>query len=210
MSAAVRFKQLSALRELADSSDATPLKTLASDEHPVFLSSLERLLTEPYLRWERRRDGYFGTYIDMVLENRLTWLIEWAEKTHSQPVLKLATKLYVHLMEGWRSGSKSMDAVSMVNVLEVMDGASWTITHGPSGMRENLLDVLISGMSYARYREWDSVLTYQRDGPDWKDEQEASLQEACEAYQNHGAEEELDQSESESEVLRANLKGSKY
>ena len=197
---AMRFRQLRYLCLLSERTQSSRLKELASVENGDFLEALERLLIVPDLRWDRIRSRSVGTYIDISLENRLVWLIQLLEKFRSSTVLKVVEKLYEYFVDGWKTRQVSVDPVELIEVLKQLDRSPWFKKIGGDKMHSHILEVLLSDMRWARFWEWEAVLSYEKDHGKLTRAQEKLLDDAIREYQTQGAEEELNSCDNENEI----------
>ena len=140
------------------------MKELASEHNTDYVSSLERLLLVPDLRWERTRGGTVGKHIDISLENRLLWLVQLVERSRSSFLMKVMTKLYEHFVDGWNTRRVSVDPVELIKVLEQLDQSPWLAKNGGNKIHAHILEVVLSDMSCARTWEWGRS-TCVRKGP---------------------------------------------
>lgn len=197
---AIRFRQLRYLFVLAESEKSGRLKELANEENSDYIGAMERLLFVPDVRWDRVKGGSVGTYIDTSLENRLVWLVQLVEKGRSRSLVKTMCKLYEYFVDGWNTRRVSVDPLGLVEVLKQLDQSQWLKNNGGREMHGHILAVVFSDMHWARYWEWDAVLSYQRDHTKLAKAQERVLDEAIEVYQTRGADEELDSCETEDDI----------
>jgi hypothetical protein len=201
MESAIRFRQISDLRQLALSKPDGPLTEWVTEHNPQYLNALQRVLFGPDVRWRTFKKGSIGTFVDTSVEWRLIWLVEWAEETRSPAVLALAHDVFNYLVTGWKDGKETGDINPTILAIEALDKAPWATAHGAGNMRGVLLKAVLSEMDLARHFEWKTVLDYQRDGPVWSDEDENMMDDALHHYCTEGADNELWDCTIENELL---------
>ena len=100
---AIRFRQVAALKELADQRPDSPIAKLFAASVDILPQLLRALLQAPAIRWEKSRSGMSGHLIDIGSESRIGFIAELSEAFTSLPMVELVTQASEQLIIGWNS-----------------------------------------------------------------------------------------------------------
>lgn len=203
---AIRFRQLRELRDFAVERDASLLLAKVSADNATYLAALERTISSQHLRWTKTVVGQHGTLVDLTPEQRLSWLLRWADESRSLRVWQLAASAF-QFLQSEQYGITDIN--SIIGVIEALDDAPWVQARGGEEMRRALLDRVLGNIQFARYYEWERLLDYAEKSPAWGGTDEAIVSAALVQYRDNWAFDEVSDCSGETELseLKDGLEG---
>jgi DNA polymerase III delta prime subunit len=188
--AATRLKQVMELWRLSKAKPETPIEQALRNAMPILTSKIRDLLSTPVYRWGKKKNGEpLATTIDLLREDRLSFLAEVCEREKSAAVVQALLPLVRILLDEM---SKSVFSVWFtIRLLSELSALSWFIANGGNDVRRQLTDQLIAAADYAGAEEWlelwdaPNILGYLTDND------KSALGVAFDRYRIQGLREEL-------------------
>lgn len=186
--AAIRFRQVAALKELADQHPDSPIAKLFAASTAILPQMLRALLQAPAIRWEKSRIGMRGHPIDMGTEARIGFMAELSEAFKSLPMLELVTQASEQLIIGWNGVVPEFTTV--LHLLEKLRKLPWVLAHGGHALYRRLLDETLGHLTFATAADWLALSDLPKRSMGWSVENQAALDQAFQEYCDEGFNEE--------------------
>lgn len=184
LAASIRFKQGANLWSLLVARSGATAKSILATEESEFLATFGRLLNGPTLRWEKDGTGRLlrGHYIDMEVEARLVFLMELAERQKSPQTMELALRAVAALVGSWERASLSFYFV--LRALKQFSENSWFLEHGGRVAHRQIIDGVLSNLTFARATDWIELVKLPTSAIDWSATDQIKLDTALADYEN--------------------------
>jgi len=183
---AIRFRQLSNLRELSTERPGSAIPSDLADPDKL-TELLPRLLTGPSMRWEK---GLYGTstghVIDMDSQARIGFLVEIAEVQKEPRLSQIALLAGNQLVATWDQSVPEF--TSVIDLLEYVRSFSWFLAHGGDVMYRRLLDGLLNNLTFATAQDWVYLMDLPARALGWNDHDEHRLTAGLDEFYANGIE----------------------
>ena len=186
--AAIRFRQVAALKELADQHPDSPVAKLVAASVVILPQLLRALLQAPAIRWEKSRSGMTGHIIDMGSESRIGFIAELSEAFTSLPLVELVAQATEQLIIGWSSVVPEFTTV--LHLLDRLQNLPWVLAHGGRALYRKLLEQMLGHLTFATAADWLVLSDLPKQSMAWTLENQAVLDQAFQEYCDEGLNEE--------------------
>ncbi len=186
--AAIRFRQVAAMKELADQHPDSPVAKLFGASISVLPQLLRALLQAPAIRWEKTRSGMTGHLIDLGNESRIGFIAELSKAFMSLPMVELVTQASEQLIIGWNGVVPEFTTV--LHLLERLRKLPWVLAHGGRALYRRLLEEMLGHLTYATAADWLVLSDLPKQSMGWTPENQAVLDQAFQEYCDEGFDEE--------------------
>lgn len=198
--AAVRFKQVFNLWDLAQDRIDQPLfGALAADRQNLRLN-VERLLYANAMEFENGVGGFRAYQIDLGQEERLTSLANISDALQSDEFVETCLGYADWLIDYWTK--RQISFYHAVRVLEVTQKGEWFVEHGGRPILRKLLDAMLSHLELADADDWLDLLDLPESFKDWTSADKATLDAELQLYQSKGVLEERRQCSGVDELVK--------
>lgn len=190
MHGAVRFKQLSALWKLRNSSGESELAKALDGPCVEFVIQIESLLSAPEARWLNTGGGrMIGTPVDSSLLGRIKFLAELIDNAQSASAIIALSRMSQILVESAKSGASDVcGAIRLIEELSQLERFLNVVGFDTLG---ELAATIVEQSSYARADEWIDILEFRKSYEKLSAAQKVALDEAYAGYQTSGVNDEI-------------------